>query len=112
MMRQLVTSHLINLRYTVFTVMKLFYWTAALKELKKKKNNLTFFPQFSFFKSYSLTTWESCEFLLLPCFIEIPVVNANSADPDQRLHPAASELGLHVCQCPFLGTVGINVLIT
>ena len=29
------------------------------------------------------------------CFIEIPVINANSVDPDQMPHSAASELGLH-----------------
>ena len=27
-------------------------------------------------------------------FIEIPVFNTNSVDPDQMLHPAASDLGL------------------
>ena len=36
-----------------------------------------------------------CFFFLLPCFIEIPVFNANSADPDQMSHSAASDLGLH-----------------
>ena len=34
-------------------------------------------------------------FLLLPCFIEIHVFNANSADPDQMPHFAASDLDLH-----------------
>ena len=29
------------------------------------------------------------------CFIEIPVLNANSVDPDQMLHSVASDLGLH-----------------
>ena len=29
------------------------------------------------------------------CFIEIPVVNANSVDPDQKQHSAMSNLGLH-----------------
>ena len=33
--------------------------------------------------------------LLLPCVLEIPVLNANSADPDQMSHSAASDLGLH-----------------
>ena len=33
--------------------------------------------------------------LLLPCFIEIPVFNANSVDPDQMLCIAASDLGPH-----------------
>ena len=32
-------------------------------------------------------------FLLLPCFIEIPVLNANSVDPDRTLRCAASDLG-------------------
>ena len=34
-------------------------------------------------------------FLLLLCFIESPVFNANSVDSDQMLHSAASDLGLH-----------------
>ena len=34
-------------------------------------------------------------FSSLPCFIDIPVFNANSVDPDQTLHSAASDLGLH-----------------
>ena len=34
-------------------------------------------------------------FLLLPCFIEMPLVNANSIDPDQTPRSAASDLGLH-----------------
>ena len=33
--------------------------------------------------------------LLLPCFIEIPVFNAKSVDPDQMLQNMASYLGLH-----------------
>ena len=33
--------------------------------------------------------------LLLPSFIEIPVFNANSLDPDQTPRFAASDLGLH-----------------
>ena len=33
--------------------------------------------------------------LLLPCFIEIPVFNANSVDPDQTPRTASSDLGLH-----------------
>ena len=33
--------------------------------------------------------------LLLPCFIEIPVSNANSIDPDQMPCSAASDLDLH-----------------
>ena len=34
-------------------------------------------------------------FLVLPCFIEIPVLNANSVDLDQTPRSAASDLGLH-----------------
>ena len=34
-------------------------------------------------------------FLSLLCFIEIPVLNANSVDPNQKLHSAASDLSLH-----------------
>ena len=33
---------------------------------------------------------------------------AISFDPDQTLHSAASDLRLHLCQCPFYGTVGTN----
>ena len=33
--------------------------------------------------------------LLLPCFIEIPVYNANSVDPDQTRRSAAFDQGLH-----------------
>ena len=34
-------------------------------------------------------------------FIEIPVLNANSVDPDQIPHSAASDLGLHCLPIPF-----------
>ena len=37
----------------------------------------------------------SDQFLLLPSFIEIPVLNVNSEDPDQTPRSAASDLGLH-----------------
>ena len=37
----------------------------------------------------------SDKFLLLPCFIEIPVFNAQSVDPDLMPHSVASDLGLH-----------------
>ena len=44
----------------------------------------------------------------------MPVVNANSVDPDQTLHSAASDLGLIwvyiVCQCPIYGMLGTNGL--
>ena len=32
---------------------------------------------------------------LSACFIDIPVLNANSVDPDQTPHCAASDLGIH-----------------
>ena len=32
---------------------------------------------------------------LLSCFIEIPIFNANSIDPNQTPHSMASDLGLH-----------------
>ena len=34
-------------------------------------------------------------FIILSCFIEISELNANSVDPDQTPHSAASDLGLH-----------------
>ena len=34
-------------------------------------------------------------FLLLLCFIEIPVFNAKSADHDKTMRPVAFDLGLH-----------------
>ena len=37
----------------------------------------------------------SCWFLFMPCFIEIPVFNANNIKPDQTPQSAASDLGLH-----------------
>ena len=37
----------------------------------------------------------SGQFVLLPCFTEMPVVNANSVDPDQPPHSAASAPSLH-----------------
>ena len=33
--------------------------------------------------------------LIITCFIEMPVVNANSVDPDQTPRSVASDLGLH-----------------
>ena len=46
-----------------------------------------------------------CWFVLLPCFIEISVLNAESVDPDQTSHSAASDLGLHYLpmNTPFMG---------
>ena len=40
--------------------------------------------------------------LLLPCFIEIPVLNANRVDPDQTPHSAALDLGLRYLQMSLL----------
>ena len=33
--------------------------------------------------------------LLFSCFVEIPILNANSIDPDQMPHSAMSDPGLH-----------------
>ena len=41
--------------------------------------------------------------LLLLCFIESPVFNANSVDPDQTPRSAASDLGLHCLPVSLLG---------
>ena len=41
--------------------------------------------------------------LLIPCFIEIPVFNANSVDRDQTPRSAASDLGLHCLSMSLLG---------
>ena len=45
----------------------------------------------------------SCSFLLLQCFIEIPVFDAHSVDPDQMPRFAASDLGLHYLSMSILG---------
>ena len=42
-------------------------------------------------------------FLLLLCFIEVPVFNANSVDPDQMPCSVASDLGLHCLPDTVLG---------
>ena len=39
---------------------------------------------------------------MITCFTEIPTLNANSIDPDQMLHPAASDLGLCCLPMPLL----------
>ena len=41
-------------------------------------------------------------FLLLPCFAEIPVLDTNSVDPDQKPRSVASDLGLHCLQMSLL----------
>ena len=46
--------------------------------------------------------------LLLSCFVEISECNANNVDPDQMLHSAASDLGLHCLPMSFYGTLGLN----
>ena len=33
------------------------------------------------------------DFIMLLCFIKVPLINANSVDPDQMLHFGASDLG-------------------
>ena len=42
--------------------------------------------------------------------MQIPVFIANSIDPDQTPHSAASDLGLHCLSVSLYGTVGINEL--
>ena len=46
------------------------------------------------------------ELLLLLCFIEILVFNANSIDCDQMQHSVVSDLGLHCC-----GLTDLTILI-
>ena len=44
------------------------------------------------------------QFLSFPCCTEIPVLKANSVDPDQTPRIAASDLGLHFfANVPFIG---------
>ena len=45
--------------------------------------------------------------LLLPCFIEISVFNANRVDPDQTPRSAASDLGLHCLSMSLLWNAGL-----
>ena len=64
------------------------------------KNNLcltSIFNPFtpSGFFNIQYLDWSVNFFLLLPCFIEIPVFNANSVGPDQTPCSAASDLSLH-----------------
>ena len=42
-------------------------------------------------------------FLELLLILKIPVLNANSLDPDQTLRPAASDIDLHYLPMPLLG---------
>ena len=52
----------------------------------------------------------SSYFLILPCFIEIPVFKANSVDSSHRPQLRRLILVYTVCQCPFYWTQGINAL--
>ena len=47
------------------------------------------------------------KFLLLPCFQDIPFLNANSVDPDQTLRYVASDLGLHCSLMSLLWTIDL-----
>ena len=44
----------------------------------------------------------SDQFVLLQCFIGIPVIDSNSVDPDQTPRSAASDLGIHCLQMSHL----------
>ena len=46
-------------------------------------------------------------FLLLPCFIGVSELNANSVDPDQTPRSAASDLGLHCLPMSLLRDAGL-----
>ena len=52
--------------------------------------------------SHFLIEGVSGSFSLLLCFIEIPVFNAKSVDPDQTPRSVASDLGLHCLHESFL----------
>ena len=47
-------------------------------------------------------------FVLLPCFINIPILNENSADPDRTPRSAASVLGLHGLPMSLLWDTGLK----
>ena len=47
-------------------------------------------------------------FFIISMFNEIPIFNANNADPDQAPRSAASDLGCTVYQYLFYKTIGIN----
>ena len=44
-----------------------------------------------------------CLVFIITCFIDIPVVNANSVDPDQAPHSEVSDLGLHYLPVTLFG---------
>ena len=48
--------------------------------------------------------------LLLLCFIEILVINANSVDPDQTPRSVASDLGLHSLPVTILGFTRLKLV--
>ena len=48
--------------------------------------------------------------LLLPNFNEIPVLNANSVDPDQTPRSAASDLSLHCLQMSLVGDARLKLV--
>ena len=50
----------------------------------------------------------SGKFLSLLCLIEIPVFNANSADPDQMPHSVESDLGLHCLPFTLVGVASLK----
>ena len=68
--------------FNPFTLSGFFYHNSLDKSISNKK----------------VSDW----FLLLPCFTEIPILNANSVDPDQMPHSAASDLGLLFANVPFM----------
>ena len=58
-----------------------------------------FVPSGLFYRNKSISEWKDVWLdLLLPSFIEIPVLNANSVDPDQTPRSAVSDLDLHCLQ--------------
>ena len=42
-------------------------------------------------------------YFIISCFVEIPEPNANSVDPDQMPHSAASDLSTLFADVPFMG---------
>ena len=64
--------------------------TITLTHLSLVDSSTALYGQFHFLSKGCLVC-----FLALPFIMEIPVFNANSADPDQMPHSAASDLDLH-----------------
>ena len=71
-MKVYLLSHVIN----PFMLSRLFYFSSLDKSISIKR-----------------VAW--LVFFITFCFIEMPVLNANSVDPDQMPHNAVSDLGLH-----------------